>query len=389
MEYREIKAPTIEQAKTIIRREYGERARILKTDDKYEGGFLGIGRKKSVVVKISIAGADLLDVYRKNLGIDKVKKEEVETEKTLNKYASRDESLSISLVMEKLNNLEKVIQRNSFEKNDNIHPNILEIQKILKNNEFSDEFIEIITKSIMEDLPLSKIENRVELHFYVYNYIKDKIIIDNNFLFDENRKTIFALVGPTGVGKTTTITKIAANGVKERIKVELITIDGFRIGAVDQLKKYAEIMDTPMRCVEENLELQKVVTLTDANLILIDTIGRSQNDELNIVKMKQILNVKNYEVYFVLAVSATTKSCDVEKIFKSFDIFDYNSVIITKIDESENIGSILSEAIKRGKGIIYYTNGQRVPNDIEKANLFNLMSKIKGLDMEVVLQNSR
>ncbi|HOV15511.1 MAG TPA: AAA family ATPase, partial [Spirochaetota bacterium] len=238
-------------------------------------------------------------------------------------------------------------------------------------------------------LPLTKIDNRLELHHYVYDYIKSKLIVDNSFLFDESQKTIFALVGPTGVGKTTTITKIAANGVKEKLKVELITIDGFRIGAKYQLEKYAEIMETPMRSVEENLELQKIVTLTDANLVLIDTIGRSQKDELNLVKMKQILNIKNYNVYFALAVSATTKACDIEKIFKSFDIFDYKSVVITKIDESENIGAIISESVSRKKAILYFTNGQRVPNDIEKATTSNLMSKIKGLEMEVVLQNSR
>lgn len=389
MEYRTINAPTIEEAKNQIRKEYGNRARILKTENKYEGGFFGIGKKRSVKVMICITDAELLDAYKRNLGIETPKKIENPIDKNISVLTGKEESLSISLVMEKLNNLEKVIQKQSYEKEETTHPNIIEIKEILKDNDFSDEFINDTIKSITENISLSKIEDRLELHHYVYDYIKSRIIIDTNFLFDHTKKTIFALVGPTGVGKTTTVTKIAANGIKENLNVELITIDGFRIGAKFQLEKYAEIMGTPMRSVEENLELQKIVSLSSANLILIDTIGRSQKDEMNLLKMKQLLEIRNSDVYFVLAVSATTKARDVEKIFKSFDIFDYNSVIITKVDESESIGAILSSAVSRKKGVLYCTNGQRVPNDIEKANIFNLMSKIKGLEIEVHLQNSK
>ena len=295
----------------------------------------------------------------------------------------------MSLIMEKLNNLEKNIQKSGYEKQTSIHPSISEIQTILKNNDFSPEFIEDMTSSIIDKLPLSKIENRLDLHHFVYDYIKDRLLIDDSFNFDDEQKKIFILVGPTGVGKTTTVTKIAANGVKDKLKVELVTIDGFRIGAKYQLEKYAEIMGTPLSSAEENLELQKIVSLTDANLILVDTMGRSQKDEFNLIKMKQILNIKNCNVHFALAVSATTKTNDVEKIFKSFDIFDYNSVIVTKTDESETIGGIISESIKRRKPILYLTDGQRVPNDIERATYSNIMSKIKGLESEVIFNNTR
>ncbi|HOV15850.1 MAG TPA: hypothetical protein PK771_16290, partial [Spirochaetota bacterium] len=94
MEYKEIRAATLKDAQTIIKKEYGDKARILKTDYRYEGGFLGFGRKKSVIVKISIAGADLLDIYRKNLGIEKVKKDENSLEKDINKFAREINKLS-------------------------------------------------------------------------------------------------------------------------------------------------------------------------------------------------------------------------------------------------------------------------------------------------------
>ena len=131
----------------------------------------------------------------------------------------------------------------------------------------------------------------------------------------------------------------------------------------------------------------QIVDLSDADLILIDTIGRSAKDEMNIVKMKQLLRFNRCDPEYVLTISASTKTSDIQRIFKNFDIFGYKSIIITKLDESDTIGSILSAAINKERGIRYYTDGQRVPNDIEKASHLNIMEKIKGLELEVYLSN--
>ena len=389
MQYREIKASTLEEAKYAIMKEYGDRARIIKTVSMAEGGFLGFGKKKSVKVLISITENELLESYKRNLGIPRLpKKEEPETQKP-GKLASREESLSLSLLMEKINNIENVIKKNSYEKKDDLHPNIAEIKDILKENEFYDDFINEIEEDILNNLPVTRIENRIDLHGYVYDQIKSRIKINGSFKFEKEKKQVLVLVGPTGVGKTTTVTKIAAAAIRDKVDVELITIDGYRIGAKFQLEKYAEIMNTPMNSVEDKLELQKIIALSDAELIVIDTIGRSQTDDMNIVKMKQMLDIKNVEITFVLAVSAATKPREVDRIFKSFDIFDYTSIIITKLDESDSIGAILCSSAKKNKDILFYTNGQRVPNDIERATEFNIMSKIKGLEPEVIFMNSK
>ncbi|HQB62206.1 MAG TPA: flagellar biosynthesis protein FlhF, partial [Spirochaetota bacterium] len=174
-----------------------------------------------------------------------------------------------------------------------------------------------------------------------------------------------------------------ANAIRDKINIELITIDGYRLGARFQLEKYAEIMNVKMMNIEDNMELQRVVALSKADMIIVDTTGRSQKDEINILKMKQLLDLRNCALEFVLTISANTKQKEVERIFKSFDIFDYKNVIITKIDESDSIGAIINACIDKKKAIMYYTDGQKVPNDIEKADIFNIISKIKGLETEI------
>ena len=386
MEYREIEAISIDEAKLKIKKEYGDRARIIKVVESSKGGFFGVGKKKFVRVLISVSDMDLLKKYKENMGIKNIHEKK---NKLLKENSERytNESLSMSLVMEKLNNIENEIQKNGFEKTESLHSNLLEVKEILKQNDFFDDFIDRLIENIRDNLSYSKIDDKIEVHKFVYDYIKKRLIISEDIQLKNSNKNILILVGPTGVGKTTTIAKIAANAIREKLKVELITIDGYRIGAKYQLEKYAEYMRAPMSGVEDNLGLQKIVDLSDADLILIDTIGRSAKDEMNIVKMKQLLRFNRCDPEYVLTISASTKTSDIQRIFKNFDIFGYKSIIITKLDESDTIGSILSAAINKERGIRYYTDGQRVPNDIEKASHLNIMEKIKGLELEVYLSN--
>ena len=193
----------------------------------------------------------------------------------------------------------------------------------------------------------------------------------------KNSPRIIALVGPTGVGKTTTTAKLAAMYALNRgNKVALITMDIFRVGAVEQLKTYSRIMGIPLEVASTPLELEKAVEKHSAcDLIFIDTAGRSHKDKEKLDEMKGFLEHKiPIEVY--LCLSATTKDRELEEILNRFRIFQPSKVVFTKIDECESFGNMVNLLMKDNLQIAYFTTGQRVPEDIEVATSAKLADMI-------------
>jgi len=193
----------------------------------------------------------------------------------------------------------------------------------------------------------------------------------------KNSPRIIALVGPTGVGKTTTTAKLAAMYALNRgNKVALITMDIFRVGAVEQLKTYSRIMGIPLEVASTPKELEKAVEKhSGCDLIFIDTAGRSHKDKEKLDEMKSFLEHKiPVEVY--LCLSATTKDRELEEILHRFSIFKISKVVFTKIDESESLGNMVNLLMKDNLPIAYFTNGQRVPEDIEVATSAKLADMI-------------
>jgi flagellar biosynthesis protein FlhF len=193
----------------------------------------------------------------------------------------------------------------------------------------------------------------------------------------KNSPRIVALVGPTGVGKTTTTAKLAAMYALNRgNKVALITMDIFRVGAVEQLKTYSRIMGIPLEVASTPKELEKAVEKHSAcDLIFIDTAGRSHKDKEKLDEMKNFLDNKiPIEVY--LCLSATTKDRELEEILSRFRIFPISKVVFTKIDECESFGNMVNLLMKDNLQIAYFTTGQRVPEDIEVATSAKLADMI-------------
>ena len=188
-------------------------------------------------------------------------------------------------------------------------------------------------------------------------------------LLQSGPKTI-VLIGPTGVGKTTTLAKIAAQySMFQKKKVGLLTIDTFRIGAVEQLRTYANILELPLKVANTPEQMRKFVSdYKDMDLVLIDTGGRSQKDK---EKMAELLNFVSgrddmyYQVHLLL--SGATKNRDLVEITREFGKVPTDYVIFTKLDECNSFGGILNEILWTQKPVSYLTTGQSVPDDIEVA----------------------
>lgn len=190
-----------------------------------------------------------------------------------------------------------------------------------------------------------------------------------------------SFVGTTGVGKTTTLAKLAADfAFRQRKKTAIITVDTYRIGAVEQLKTYAEITGIPLEVVYTIPEMKQAVEkYRDYEAIFIDTAGRSSKSFLHIAETAQYINwIGDGIVYLV--VSATTKLRDIRKIAEAYRQTNYAGLIITKLDETDTYGTILNVCKITSLPIAFVTTGQNIPDDINPADAGRLAEMVLGED---------
>jgi flagellar biosynthesis protein FlhF len=193
---------------------------------------------------------------------------------------------------------------------------------------------------------------------------------------------VVALIGPTGVGKTTTIAKLAANlKLREKHRVGLITIDTYRIAAIDQLKKYADILGSNLKVVGTPEDLRNAVeSMSDCEYVLIDTAGRSPNDTMKLHELKSFLaSAAPDEVHLV--VSTTSSEECVERAIERFTEVRADRLIFTKLDEAPHVGLMLNVVNRVNKPLSYITTGQDVPDDIEVGQTRRLANLILGSNL--------
>ena len=198
----------------------------------------------------------------------------------------------------------------------------------------------------------------------------------------EQSQKIVSLIGPTGVGKTTTAAKICSEQILQyKRKVALITVDTMRIAAVEQLRAYAKVINVPLSIVSDKVELDRAISsYADYDVIVIDTGGCSQRDETQMFELRDIFDERG-RLHNILVLSATTKDSDTNEITRKFGSMPLDSIVFTKLDESSSYGSIFNHAIRFKKPVSYLTTGQNVPEDIElatKERLVDLLLHISG-----------
>ena len=192
----------------------------------------------------------------------------------------------------------------------------------------------------------------------------------------EGEKNVLAFVGPTGVGKTTTIAKIAAHAhLSHEIPVTLISTDTFRMAAVEQLSRYAEILDCPSEAARDPQELWKLIDSAKTPLVLVDTTGRNPKTPGQLKILSEFFG-PGWKGRTVLTVAANTREQDIKPIAEGFAALKYDMVTVTKLDETYALGTIYNVSKYTSCPVAWTTNGQRVPEDIELANAESLAVKI-------------
>ncbi len=222
--------------------------------------------------------------------------------------------------------------------------------------------------------------------------IKDKFVsalkkrITTTDLFQKNgkgRTFFYSFVGPTGAGKTTTLAKLATHlKLDKKKRVSLISLDTYRIGAIEQLKIYASILDVPLRVassVQETAEAVLELTEMGSDYILFDTIGKNFLVKEHVLDMKEIFDAFP-QVRHLLVLPANAKDSDLSVVINTFKTMPIHSFVFTKIDETSTHGNIINQLLRFRKPVSYLGTGQRVPEDIEKADREKLCRLLlKGL----------
>ncbi len=359
MEHFSEQAPTYEEAVEKVKQKYGERARIYARERRVIRGLFG--RKKGEMVHVS--GYILAD-------------------------SSEGDEAGPGDYKELLQQLQGMERRLAGSSRAQVQgKQEAHAEKILYDNDFSREFISYALGMIRTGLSEEEIKDRQQVELYLLRLISEEFSFQSETALSLPR--VFGIIGPTGVGKTTTIAKLAARysldpRMQQRGKVRIITIDSFRIGAREQIGNYGDLMDIPVDTVESAGELETCLQqASEEDLLLIDTIGKSPRDEQTLQEMQQILSVCGKDAYWTLALAASTKERDLQFAAEKFAPFGYQSLILTKLDETDRIGNVVSMLHKRRKPILFATTGQRVPTDMIIPKTEEFLEKLQGFTIDL------
>lgn len=383
MKVKKYVASSMSEAMKKIREELGSEAVILSSKPVFSNGFIGLFKKRSIEVVAAIDPPPFRQPTQKQ-------KQKIPHKKTAERPSvyeiKTDQKLQQTTQQELVKDvadIKSMIQ--SFGKPNSVHypPAIQQVSNILSEHEVSsllqDEFLGNIIKKWHENPGESDVET---VNSWLEAELVKKISGISNWGAQFQKKFI-SFVGPTGVGKTTTLAKAAADSILiHNKKVAFITTDTYRIAAIDQLKKYAEILNVPVE-VAYNLEDFKKAAerFADYDVIFVDTAGRNFRNQEYVEDLRRIIEF-NTEMETYLVLSLTSKEKDMDDIYHQFSLIKIKQTIFTKVDETSTYGTMLNFIIRHQVGVAYLTNGQDVPNDIETASPELIASKILGKQYE-------
>ena len=378
-------ALTMAEALAEVKRDLGRDAVILHTRSFRKGGFLGLGGRSMW----EITAAPNLNVPHRKAGgkyISSPPRRDLEADLPeldvldgpavgeASDGAAGDSKGFLSQQMAELRRMvESLVARQSSPATQDMPPQLAALHAQLVAQDVSPELAEELLGRLRMSLTGQQLSDAAGLRQQLLETMAASIAVAPPEASAENRGRVIALIGPTGVGKTTTIAKMAANfKIREGKKVGLITIDTYRIAAVDQLRTYADIIEVPLQTVLTAGELHHMVkSMRSMDVVLIDTAGRSQNDRLRLNQLRSFLAASEAdEVHLV--VSCTSNRRCIASTLERFIPLGANRIIMTKLDEAATFGSILNVASAGKVPMSYITTGQDVPEDITPADPYRL-----------------
>ncbi|MFC4320164.1 flagellar biosynthesis protein FlhF [Litchfieldia salsa] len=396
MKVKKYEAASMPEAMKMIRAELGNEAVILNSKIVHKNGFLGFFRKKNIEV---IAAIDT--------DIQKTKKQEPLTKHNIHQKQKNQELLKNHNVQQGSLGFVEQAPMNSPKPSADILNQISELKSIITSmqkdtlhvqehyplpiQELSSFLVEeelnaSIRNELISSLLVKWYENKEELNGDDLKQYLREILIDKlkhlSFGAITYQKKYISVAGPTGVGKTTTLAKIAAESIlKDGKKVAFITTDTYRIAAIDQLKTYAKILNVPIE-VSYNIDDFKKAKekFREYDLVLIDTAGRNFRNQQYVDDLKQIIDF-NEELETYLVLGLTSKYSDMITIYKQFSLLNIIKVIFTKADETSHYGQMINFMLMNNIGAAYITTGQNVPDDIHTATPELVVETLFGEDL--------
>ncbi|MHB8170460.1 MAG: flagellar biosynthesis protein FlhF [Thermincolia bacterium] len=370
-------APTMQDAMIQVKLEMGKDAVIIHTRKFKEGGFFGFFGKTMIEVTAAIEEPQVAP----------------KPAKVVNPVSAMAPKpilpTSIETNMEgalaRIEDKKPEVQNEIADLKDMIHqmmgqidlqrpvggypPALQKYYQLLHSNEVDDKVIRKLLKKVEDSLNSQDFLDDEKVKRTLEEAVKRVLKSPKPIISKYQTKQIVALVGPTGVGKTTTIAKLAATfSIVDKKKVALITADTYRIAAVEQLKTFGEIIGVPVDVVYTPQELSDAMqTHANKDMVIIDTAGRSHKNEDQMAELKSFLDAARPSD-IILVLSTTTKARDMLEIIESYSDINIGRLIFTKLDETASCGVILNAVNQTKKNLSYITTGQSVPDDIEVAD---------------------
>ncbi len=401
---------TEEEAVEAARKELGAGVVIMNVKSVKRKGLFGSLRSK--LIEVTVALEEESDT------IGKARKENAQTQKketitaTANKITEESKGIDQESLEKRLDSLQALLEqqlRNSQAKQDEKTTDVTENGDSEKKEETSadangkeenleqDRFIRLLYNKMIDNEVDEKYANQMLEEIekckkpntpidYILANVYQKMILkfgkSEGITNSEETPKVVAFIGPTGVGKTTTIAKVASSYVvDEKKKIALLTSDTYRIAAAEQLRTYANILEVPFRVIYTEDELRNaIMEFKDYDYIFLDTSGHSHQNQEQLSQTESFLKVIDElavrETFLVL--SATTKYSDLLKITKTYKGISDFHLIFTKLDETNSIGNLLNIKLYADAPIAYITNGQNVPDDIERFDPQKAVKQLLG-----------